>query len=378
MQSEFFGAAWLAARREGAMAGGGGLPAGLPEVERATATPRAGRCCSARAAPSSSTTPRRRCRVLPRPRTAVRARQPRDCVAQPNNIVSPSARPCACSERPTSSGGADLQRGEVTVDGGHRRASRPAGAKPFAVERGDRLRSRVHAENPEFLELGQRDRLDLSGFARARTSPVEASLRVRYPQRAALDETGWQLGCICPGRAIYLYHCDRRMRPGGDRHGQAVHADRLPDPRYRDDRLHQPGNGAGDPARAEVGIRRRSARDGAQLVAQSSAIGDDGAGRNAARPGRGRAAAAELRGLRRCAAAARLFRRGRHLLPMLALTLFVGLLGGLYPALHLSAFRPEQVLKAATVTGGGGSSRLRTALVVAQFAISIGSSSARW
>ena len=61
------------------------------------------------------------------------------------------------------------------------------------------------------------------------------------------------------------------------------------------------------------------------------------------------------------------------LLPALALTLIVGIASGLYPAFFLSRFQPAQVLKAnrsAAETPGSG--RLRTALVVAQFAVSIG------
>ena len=60
-------------------------------------------------------------------------------------------------------------------------------------------------------------------------------------------------------------------------------------------------------------------------------------------------------------------------LPVVALVLIVGVLGGLYPAFFLSRFQPAQVLKAnksAAETPGTG--RLRNALVVAQFAVSIG------
>jgi putative ABC transport system permease protein len=61
------------------------------------------------------------------------------------------------------------------------------------------------------------------------------------------------------------------------------------------------------------------------------------------------------------------------LMPAIGLTLIVGILGGLYPAFFLSRFQPAQVLKAnrsAAETPGSG--RLRTALVVMQFAVSIG------
>jgi putative ABC transport system permease protein len=60
-------------------------------------------------------------------------------------------------------------------------------------------------------------------------------------------------------------------------------------------------------------------------------------------------------------------------LPVILLVLVVGVLGGLYPAFFLSRFQPAQVLKAnksAAETPGTG--RLRNALVVAQFAVSIG------
>src|SRR3954447_8134663 len=61
------------------------------------------------------------------------------------------------------------------------------------------------------------------------------------------------------------------------------------------------------------------------------------------------------------------------LLPAIGLTLIVGIASGLYPAFFLSRFQPAQVLKAnrsAAETPGSG--RLRTALVVLQFAVSIG------
>jgi len=61
------------------------------------------------------------------------------------------------------------------------------------------------------------------------------------------------------------------------------------------------------------------------------------------------------------------------LLPAIGLILLVGILSGTYPAFFLSRFQPAQVLKAnrsAAETPGSG--RVRTILVVFQFAVSIG------
>lgn len=67
------------------------------------------------------------------------------------------------------------------------------------------------------------------------------------------------------------------------------------------------------------------------------------------------------------------FLAGDMLVPMMAvLIIFVGLAAGLYPALYLSGFRPARILKANKSAAAEGSGRLRTGLVVVQFAISIG------
>lgn len=57
-------------------------------------------------------------------------------------------------------------------------------------------------------------------------------------------------------------------------------------------------------------------------------------------------------------------------LGLLGLTLFAGVVAGIYPAFYLSGFRPVQVLKGRLVGSASGSS-LRKGLVVLQFAISI-------
>lgn len=60
------------------------------------------------------------------------------------------------------------------------------------------------------------------------------------------------------------------------------------------------------------------------------------------------------------------------LLPIFGLTLFVSFACGVYPALYLSRFRPALVLRANAATSESpGSTRLRSALVVSQFTISI-------
>ncbi len=60
-------------------------------------------------------------------------------------------------------------------------------------------------------------------------------------------------------------------------------------------------------------------------------------------------------------------------LPALLLVLVVGVLGGLYPAFFISRFQPAQVLKANKSSAETpGSGRLRSALVIGQFAVSIG------
>jgi putative ABC transport system permease protein len=64
---------------------------------------------------------------------------------------------------------------------------------------------------------------------------------------------------------------------------------------------------------------------------------------------------------------------GGLLLPIMLLVLVVGALGGLYPALYLSRFQPARILKAnRSSSDAAGSGKLRNALVVTQFAISIG------
>lgn len=62
---------------------------------------------------------------------------------------------------------------------------------------------------------------------------------------------------------------------------------------------------------------------------------------------------------------------GITILSLMGLIGVVGILGGVYPALILSGFRPAHVLKANKSSESSGSVRLRSVLVVMQFAISI-------
>jgi putative ABC transport system permease protein len=67
------------------------------------------------------------------------------------------------------------------------------------------------------------------------------------------------------------------------------------------------------------------------------------------------------------------FGAGGALLPVLLLTLIVGVLGGAYPAFYLSRLEPARILKANKSAGDAdGNGSLRAALVVTQFAVSIG------
>jgi putative ABC transport system permease protein len=62
---------------------------------------------------------------------------------------------------------------------------------------------------------------------------------------------------------------------------------------------------------------------------------------------------------------------GAWLLLLAGLAVMTGLLSGIYPALVLSGFRPSTILRSG-IAGRAGSGRLQAALVVLQFAVSIG------
>jgi putative ABC transport system permease protein len=59
------------------------------------------------------------------------------------------------------------------------------------------------------------------------------------------------------------------------------------------------------------------------------------------------------------------------LVTMFALVLFVGIIGGIYPAFILSGFRPAEILKANKTTNASGRASLSNILVVFQFVVSI-------
>ena len=63
---------------------------------------------------------------------------------------------------------------------------------------------------------------------------------------------------------------------------------------------------------------------------------------------------------------------GWALAAVLGLPLLAGLLAGSYPALYLSNFKPVTVLKSKLFSENGGHARVRSGLVVFQFAISVG------
>ena len=60
-----------------------------------------------------------------------------------------------------------------------------------------------------------------------------------------------------------------------------------------------------------------------------------------------------------------------NLFSLVGLSLLIGIIGGAYPAFVISSYRPSQVLKANKSSESKGSSRMRSALVVFQFAVSI-------
>jgi putative ABC transport system permease protein len=67
------------------------------------------------------------------------------------------------------------------------------------------------------------------------------------------------------------------------------------------------------------------------------------------------------------------FGEGGLALPIVFMVLLVGAAGGLYPALYLSRFQPARILKAnRSSSEAPASGSLRSALIVAQFAVSIG------
>ncbi len=59
-----------------------------------------------------------------------------------------------------------------------------------------------------------------------------------------------------------------------------------------------------------------------------------------------------------------------HIVGLLAITLTLGILAGIYPAFYLSSFKPVEVLKGVR-TSSGSASLIRKGLVIGQFAISI-------
>ena len=56
---------------------------------------------------------------------------------------------------------------------------------------------------------------------------------------------------------------------------------------------------------------------------------------------------------------------------LFSLVIIVGMIGGLYPAFYISSFKPAAILKANQSSQASGSGKLRSALVILQFSISI-------
>ena len=267
---------------------------------------------------------------------------------------------------------------------GRRRASRHSG-KLASADRGDlsrqyRLR-RPRSRNVHTLEQYRRLGLCAPAALRRRRGDERAN-GGRAATRGAIHGPGSHGGGPARLHRRVRQRSRHQHRPGRFRDDAARNADE--DARHVRDRrrvsasrrlrqLHQPRHRPGQPARPRGRPSQDPGRD--PRTAHSQFLLE--AMVTAAAAGLLALAMVELampmlNGLLRSGIQIRYFTADGVVLPLALLLCAIGVLGGVYPAFFLSRYRPSVVLKAnqsGAETPGTG--RLRAALVVLQFAVSI-------